>query len=129
VEVIEMSINQIRIAGTGLLFLFSFLSGFWLSKSGKPYSGIVLTIHKLISLAAVAFLAITLYRVNQVAKLNTIELTAGVVTGSFFLDAIVSGGLLSTDKPMPVVILRMHQITPLLTVLSTAVTLYLLQRP
>jgi hypothetical protein len=124
-----MSIDQIRIAGTGFLFLFIFISGFWLSKSGKPYNVIILTIHKLISLAAVAFLAITIYQINQVAKLNTIELTAGVITGLFFLDAIVSGGLLSTDKPMPVVILRMHQITPFLTVLSTAATLYLLLSP
>jgi len=122
-----MGIDQTRIIGTGLLYLFIFISGFWLSKSGKPYSVILLTIHKLISLAAVVFLAITIHRINQVARLSTAELIAGVVTGLFFLDAIVSGGLLSTDKPMPVVVLRMHQITPLLTVLSTAVTLYLLQ--
>jgi len=122
-----MGIDQTRIIGTGLLYLFIFISGFWLSKSGKPYSVILLTIHKLISLAAVVFLAITIHRINQVARLSAAELIAGVVTGLFFLDAIVSGGLLSTDKPMPVVILRMHQITPLLTVLSTAVTLYLLQ--
>jgi hypothetical protein len=121
-----VSINQIRIVGTGLLFLFIFISGFWLSKSGKPYNVIVLTIHKLISLAAVAFLAATIYQANQVAKLSAIELTAGVVTGLFFLGTIITGGLLSTDKPMPVVVLRMHQITPFLTVLSTAVTLYLL---
>jgi len=122
-----MGIDQTRIIGTGLLYLFIFISGFWLSKSGKPYSVILLTIHKLISLAAVVFLAITIHRINQVARLSAAELIAGVVTGLFFLDAIVSGGLLSTDKPMPVVVLRMHQITPLLTVLSTAVTLYLLQ--
>jgi hypothetical protein len=61
-----------------------------------------------------------------VATLSTIELTAGVVTGLFFLSTIVSGGLLSTGKPMPAVILTMHQITPFLTVFSAAVTLYLL---
>jgi hypothetical protein len=61
-----------------------------------------------------------------VATLNTIELTAGVVTGLFFLGTIISGGLLSTGKPMPAVILTLHQITPFLTVLSTAATLYLL---
>ena len=122
-----MGLDQTRIIGTGLLYLFIFISGFWLSKSGKPYSGIVLTIHKLISLAAVVFLVITIHRINQVAKLSAIELTAGVVTGLFFLGTIITGGLLSVDKPMPVVVLRMHQITPFLAVLSTAVTLYLLQ--
>ena len=121
-----MSIDQTRIVGTGLFYLFIFISGFWLSRSGKPYNGIVLTIHKLISLAAVVFLAITIHRINQVAQLSAIELTAGVVTGLFFLGTIITGGLLSVDKPMPVVVLRMHQITPFLTVLSTAATLYLL---
>jgi hypothetical protein len=85
-----------------------------------------LTIHKLISLAAVVFLVITIYQINQVAKLSAIELVAGVVAGLFFLSTIITGGLLSTGKPMPAAILTMHQITPFLTVLSTAVTLYLL---
>jgi hypothetical protein len=121
-----MSTDQLRVVGTGLFFLAIFLTGVRLTRSGKPYSMIVLTIHKLISLAAVVFLAITMYQINQVSKLSAIELTAGVVTGLFFLGTTVTGGLLSTDKPMPGVILRLHQITPLLTVLSTAVTLYLL---
>ena len=121
-----MSTYQIRIVGTGLLFLFTFVSGFWLSRSGKPFNVIVLTIHKLISLAAAVLLGITIYQINQVAALSTIELTAGVVTGLFFLDAIVSGGLLSIGKPMPAAISTMHRVTPFLTVVSTAVTLYLL---
>jgi hypothetical protein len=49
-----------------------------------------------------------------------------VSTGLFFLGTIITGGLLSTGKPMPAAILTIHQITPFLTVFSTAVTLYLL---
>jgi len=109
-----------------LFYLFIFLSGIWLSRSGKPYSVIILTIHKLISLAAAVFLVMTVYRIHQVAPLSPVEITAVVVTGLLFLSLIISGGLLSTGKPMPAVILTMHQITPFLTVLSTAATLYLL---
>ena len=119
-----MSINPIQIAGTGLLFLFTFISGFWLSRSGKPFNVIILTIHKLISLAAAVLLGIVIHQINQVAPLRTIELAAGVVTGLFFLGAVVSGGLLSTDKPMPPAILAIHRTTPFLTVFSAAVTLY-----
>jgi len=115
-----------RIVGSGLLFLFTFISGFWLSRSGKPFNVIILTIHKLISLAAAVLLGIVIYRINQVAPLRTIELAAGVVTGLFFLDAVVSGGLLSIGNPVPAAISTMHRITPFLTVLSAAVTLYLL---
>jgi hypothetical protein len=121
-----MNTTQLRIVGAGLFFLFIFLSGFWLSGSGKPYNGIILTIHKLISLAAVVFLGIAIYQRNQAAALSALELAASVVTGLLFLGAVITGGLLSTGKPMPAIILRLHQIAPYLTVLSAAAALYLL---
>lgn len=119
-----MSTKQLIIVGS--LYLFIFLFGYWVSHAGKPYNAIILTIHKLISVAAVVFLVIAISRISRAAALSTIEFTAVVITGLFFLCAIITGGLLSTDKPMPVVIRRLHQIIPYLTVLSTAVTLYLL---
>ena len=112
-----------RAVGAGLFFLFIFLSGIWLSRSGKPLNGVILTIHKLISLAAGVFLIITLYQMNHAAALGALELAAAVVTGLFFVGTVVFGGLLSTGKPMPAVILRMHQVMPFLTVLSAAVAL------
>jgi len=87
---------------------------------------IIFNIHKLVSLAAVVFLIITIYQINQVAKLSAIELIASVVTGLLSLGTIVSGGLVSIDKPVPAAISMMHKLFPYLTVLSTAVTLYLL---
>ncbi|MDH5459116.1 MAG: hypothetical protein OEY26_10405 [Nitrospinota bacterium] len=121
-----MSITLSRVAYTGLFFLFIFLSGIWLSHSGKPLNVIILTIHKSVGLAAGVFLVLTVYRIHQVAPLSPVEITAIVVTVLFFAGTVISGGLLSTDKPVPAAILRMHRITPVLTVLSTAVTLYLL---
>jgi hypothetical protein len=123
-----MSTNQLRFAGAGLFFLFIFLSGYWLSRSGKPYSAIILAVHKLISLAAVVLLGVTIRRINQAGTLSTVGLLAAIVTGLFFLGTIITGGLLSIDKTMPAVIRRLHQVTPYLTVLSTAATLYLLSR-
>jgi hypothetical protein len=123
-----MSPDQKRIVGAGLFFLFIVFTGFWLSRSGKPYNGILLTIHKLISVAAVIFFGITIYQVNQAAALGAIELTAVVASGLLFLGTIVSGGLVSAEGPMPTAVWTMHQITPYLTVLSAAATLYLLLR-
>jgi len=118
--------TESRFAGAGLFFLLIFLSGIWLSRSGRPLNGILSTIHKLIALAAAVFLVVTIYQINQVAELSAIGLAAGVVTGLLFLGTGIVGGVLSTDKPLPGVILRLHQIGPVLTVLSTAVTLYFL---
>ena len=121
-----MSTNDIRIVGIGSLFLFIFVSGVWLSRSEKPFNGIILTIHKLISLAAVVLLVMAIYQMNQVATPSAAGIIAVVVTGLLFLSTGISGGLLSTDKPMPAPISTMHRIAPYLTVLSTAATLYLL---
>lgn len=119
--------DAISIVVAGLVFIVIFASGYWLSRAGKPYSVIVLTVHKLISLAAVVFLVVAMIQANRVAALSALELIAGVVTGLFFLALMATGGLLSTDKQMPVVVLRLHQIAPYLTVLAAAVTLYLLR--
>ena len=121
-----MSTNDIRIVGIGSLFLFIFVSGVWLSRSEKPFNGIILTIHKLISLAAAVLLVMAIYQMNQVATPSAAGIIAVVVTGLLFLSTGISGGLLSTDKPMPAPISTMHRIAPYLTVLSTAATLYLL---
>ena len=118
---------ELRVVGTGLFFLFIFLSGIWLSRSGKPLNGLILNMHKLISLAAGVLMIITLYRMNQAAALVTTELVTVVVTGLFFVVTVVFGGLLSTGKPMPAVILRMHQVMSVLTVLAAAAGLYLLR--
>lgn len=114
-----MNTVQSKALAAGLFFLFIFLSGFWLSQSGKPLNSLIFTIHKLIAVAAVIFLATTLHRSNQVAPLSTVALIASAVTGVCFLSTIVTGGLLSIDKEMPEAVLTMHQVTPFLTVLST----------
>jgi hypothetical protein len=116
--------NQ-KLLFTGLFLLFIILSGIWLSRTGRPLSVLILTLHKLISLGAVVFLAITVYR-HQAAPLTPLQLGISVLTLLFFITLFATGGLLSTTKTMPAVILKIHQITPFLVVLSTSATLYLL---
>jgi hypothetical protein len=121
-----MSSIQLKIICAGLLFLFIFLFGFWLNRSGKPYNVIVFTIHKLIALGTVVYLATIIYRVQQVTPLPPNQILIIVVTAVCFVATFATGALLSIDKTMPVIVLRLHQVTPLLTLLSTFVTLYLL---
>jgi hypothetical protein len=121
-----MSIIQVRVIGTGLLYLLIFLSGIWLSRSGAPYSTMLVTIHKLITLAAMIFFGRIIYQIHKGAPLSTIEWTIVVVMGVLFIGTIITGGLLSTNKPMPAIVLTMHKITPLLTVLSNGIMLYVL---
>lgn len=120
-----MSTTVIAIV-TGLFFLLVFLSGFWLSRTGRPLHAGLSTVHKLISLAAGIFMLVTIYQRNRALPLNTVEWIAIMVTGLCFLGTVASGGLLSTDKPTPVALLRVHQVVPVLTLLSSAITLCLL---
>lgn len=123
-----MDTMQLRLVGTGSFFFIIFIFGIWLTISGKPYNGILLNIHKLVALAAGIFLVVTIYRINQAARISAAELAASVVTGLLFLSAGISGGLASIDT-MPVVVVTLHRIAPFLTMLSTAATLYLLLNP
>ena len=92
-----MNTTAMRVGGTGLFFLFIFVSGIWLSRSGRPLNGNILAVHKLVSVAAGVFLIITMVRLNRVAPLSATEWTAIVATGLCFLGTVVSGGLVTTQ--------------------------------
>lgn len=121
-----MGIFQPEVVVTGLAFLFVFLSGIWLSRTGRPLNVAISTLHKLISLATGVYLIVTIHQQNKMAPLDENAWLTIVVTGICFLAMVATGGLLSNDKQMPTAVLRVHQIVPVLTVLSTAAILYLL---
>jgi hypothetical protein len=128
-QAVRVGAAQWRFIAAGLFFLLILLSGYWLSRSGKPYSTIVFNIHKLVAVAAVVLLGIAVYRIHRAETLSAIEWLAAIVTGLFFLGTMVTGGLLSIpiDKAMPAIVHKLHQVTPYLTVLSTALALYFLR--
>ncbi len=117
---------QSKLISVGLFFLFIFLSGFWLNRMGKPYSMFLVTLHKLIGLAAGIFLGLTVYRIQKVVPLSTVQIAAVVITVLFFAVNVTTGSLLSTNKSMPGAILTINKWFPYLTVISTIVMIYLL---
>ncbi len=117
--------NRINILYPIAMFLLIFLTGFWLSRGGRPYGVLLLTVHKLVSVGAVVFLAIVLVRINRAVGLNTIEVLAAVITGGLFLGTIATGGLLSAAKPIPAMVHLLHKTMPFLTLLATGATLFL----
>lgn len=121
-----MNATEIRVAGAALLLVLVVLSGLWVRRSGKPYSTVPFTTHKLVGLAAGVILVVIVYQAHQAAPLGTLEIASVVVTVLFFTATVAAGGLLSVEKPMPGLVLSLHQILPVLALLSTAGTLYLL---
>lgn len=121
-----MSLIQSKLLSTGLFFLFIFLSGFWLNRKGRPYSVLMVTIHKLIGLVAGIYLGLMVYQIHQASPLNTPQIAAVAITVSFFAVNVATGSLLSTNKPLPVAISRINKLFPYLTLVSTLVMVYLL---
>ncbi len=123
-----MNIFQLRFVNIGLFFLLIFASGYWLHHSGKPYGAVLFNLHKLIGFGLFVLFVIRIYQMNHAIPLSASELIACVVAGLFFIATIVFGGLVSIDKPWPAVVSLAHKLLPYLTVLSTALSLYLLLR-
>jgi hypothetical protein len=102
------------------------LSGIWLSRKGRPLKVGISTLHKLMSLAAGIYLLVTVIQHNRQAPLGAAEWISVVVTGVSFAVMAATGGGLSSDKPVPAAVLRVHQVVPLLVALSAGACLYLL---
>jgi hypothetical protein len=117
-----------RILWIGALFIFVFLSGFWLYRSSRPINTVVLTIHKLIALGVLIIIGVTIYQVNQAAALNTTAWIVVIITGLLFVTTIITGGLLSLEQPVTAVA-PVHKIGPFLTVAGVVLTMYLLANP
>ena len=110
-----------------LLFLFTLISGVWLTHSGKPYNGVAFNIHKLIALAAVIVIGISinnLYKAMDPKAFGVLFIIA--IAGLLFLALFITGALLSIGKPASEAILRAHQVAPLLALGASTASIYLL---
>lgn len=121
-----MSASTVQAMGAGLFFAVILLTGFWLSRAGKPYRSLVLNIHKLIALAAATLFVWTLVRQSHMTAFDVWDWVAGIGTGLCFLTTGITGGLVSLESPMPALISLIHRVGPYLTVITAAVALYLL---
>ena len=123
-----MEITQLDVLKAGLFFVFVFASGIWLRISGKPYSTVKLTLHKFIALGTFIYLILAVYRMHQAASLSAGQLGASITSGVLFVATIITGGLVSVEKEMPASVLILHKISPYLTLLVSALALFLLIR-
>ncbi len=113
---------------SGLVLVFTLLTGFLLSRLGRPYNGLVFNVHKLIALAAVIYLGISINQVRGSIPVNAAVWGLVGLAGLFFLSLFVSGAILSIGKPADVVaVMRtIHRVIPYLAVISLAAAVTLL---
>lgn len=111
----------------GGIFLLTLASGLWVSHSGRPLSTGLITLHKLIALGSVVTLGIQFARLLKVAT-PTLAVAMLVVATVCALTLFATGALLSQAKPAALFVLRIHQVAPLLLLVSAAASLVLFQR-
>ena len=110
----------------GVLFLLTLVFGFWLSRSGKPYNGLLFNIHKLIALAAVIVTAIQAHNAPKIVEAQPILSALLILIGLCAVALFVTGALMSANKPAHDTLLTIHRIAPPLVVVVAIGALYLL---
>jgi hypothetical protein len=123
----EMNTTLIKSGSIGLLILFTLASGLLLRRMGRPHNVLISTVHKLVALGALVLLILTAFQVNRAAGLGGLQMAVVAAAVLFFVGAIAGGGwLMIVEGPAPPIARQLHQILPVLTVLSSAGSLALL---
>lgn len=116
-----------KLIAAGTLFLFTLISGVIVSHSGRPLSVALVTVHKLIAVATVVLFGMA---VNQLVKTGDakvlVDLSVVAFAGVLFVGLVVTGALLTREMQLPEAILKVHQVAPLLALVASTASIYLL---
>ena len=116
----------IKLAAAAALSILTLLSGFWLSRTGKPYNTWFFNLHKLIAVAMIVLLVIGVFNLVQSVELQTVLVAVAMGMGALlFLALVISGAMLSLDV-YPRISLKVHRIAPLLALAASAFTVFML---
>lgn len=124
----KMEAISTKLIAAGILFLLTLISGVILSRSGRPFSIGLITIHKLIALGTMVLIGMAVYQLYKTADGKVIiEMSVMIITGILFLSLIATGALLTREEmQLPEVVIRIHQVAPLLALVSSSISVYLL---
>ncbi len=82
----------------GIVFILTLAFGFWLSRRGKPYNGLLFNIHKLAALAAVIITVFQLVRTLNGADLSAFSIVSLAMAAICVVALFLSGALMSAGK-------------------------------
>ena len=115
-----------KVAYAGIGFLLTLISGVVLSKMGRPLNSAVFGAHKIIAVGTIVLIGLNIRDLAQVVGLQAVHPALIWGTGLLLLALVVSGSLLSFDKLVLPITLRVHQIVPLLALAFSALSIYFL---
>ena len=109
----------------GIVFLLTLAFGFWLSRIGKPYNGILYNIHKLLALAVVIVAVFEIRKTLQSEGTIPFYNVLIALTGVSIITLFATGALMSIGKLNYAVSLTIHKITPILAAMTLIAVVYL----
>ena len=115
-----------KIMFCGLGFVITVLSGILLSHTGRPLNSLIFAVHKLAAVGTIILAAVSFRELYRAADAQALYPALIVLAALFFLALLVSGALLSFDKLAAQLILRVHQLAPLLAGGFAALVIFLL---
>lgn len=113
-----------QFAVPGGLFILTLAFGFWLSRVGRPYNGVLFNVHKLIALGAVVVTAIQMVKLLREVETQALVIVLLVVAVLCVIGIFASGALMSAGKLDYALMLTIHNVAPVLLALCCALVLY-----
>ncbi|MCF8303732.1 MAG: hypothetical protein K9I94_10700 [Bacteroidales bacterium] len=114
---------ELKILIASILFLITIVAGIFTSHKGRPLNQLLFNIHKLSGLTAIVFTAIILQNLFFDEFTKTM-LALTIIDALFVIGLFVTGALLSRDKPVNLLLLRIHNITTVLALVLSAYMVY-----
>ena len=119
-----------KLIAAGGLFLLAVIFGLIVSRSGRPLSIVLVTVHKLSAVAAVVLVGLAVNQLRQTGDGLVLLETGLIVSSALLFVALIATGALLTREEMhlPEIVLRIHQVAPPLALACSTLTVYLLAR-
>jgi hypothetical protein len=116
-----------RLLNPILGFLVTVAFGFWLSRVGKPYNGLLFNVHKLVALASVILAGLAVYQALKVMDAAALIVLLLALAALSVIALFVSGALMSAGKGEYRVMKLVHNISPFVLVIVMGYAVYLLR--
>jgi hypothetical protein len=129
-RILKMDAITSKLVVAGILFLFTLISGVILHHSSRPLSIGLITVHKLIAVGTMVLVGMA---VNQLFKMVDgkvfIEVGLIIISALLLLALIATGAFLTREEmQLPEFVLNIHKVAPLLALISSTLTIFLLSR-
>jgi len=119
-----------KLVVAGILFLFTLISGVILHHSSRPLSIGLVTVHKLIAVGTAVLVGMVVNKLYKTVDGKVfIEIGLIVISALLLLTLIATGALLTREElQLPDLVLNIHNVAPLLALISSTLTIFLLSR-